>query len=280
MNRIAALRAIAQNIGDLLVDSTVASTTASQIYNGQFVFTREGQLIGKHLYIDTGAAAGQSRLIGSLHPANGYVIVAQAFSSVPSVNSTFFITEKANKAEYDNAIDRAFGIARTRYLEDRVATLQLVATQYEYPVPSGMEWISTLRLVPSGNTDYNAASKVDTIFEIPPRYFRNEINAVGSYVIVLDSRQINLDDFDEEWVNVIGQAKPSPIGSDNSIVPAELEEYLIAAASMNMASRRMGENQEWVRKFYMFRDEVKGRGLSEPGLEDYIFRHGRGRRVK
>ena len=278
MNRVGAIRAISQNLGDLTIDSIVASLTATSIYAADFVFTNEKQLFGKYLYIDTGAGAGQSRVVGSLHPANKFIVFAQSFNSIPSVNSSFVITDYFRKADYDNALDRAIGIARLKYLEDRVATIQLVATQYEYAVPSGFDYITCIRLVPSSHTDYAADSEVDTIFEIPPRDFRVERNPVGSYVIIFDPRRLDMDDYNNELAHVIGQAKPVVAGSDNGTLPADLEEYLIAMSSMLLSSRRMAENQEWVRKFYMFRDEVKGRG-NEAGLEEYIFRHGRGKRV-
>ena len=279
MNRITAIRAISRNLGDLKIDSTVASVTGTSVYNDKFIFTHEKQLFGQFLYIDTGAGAGQERVLGSLHPINKFVLVPQAFASIPSTNSTFFITEHFAKTDYDNALDRFIGIAKTRYLEDKVATLQLVASQYEYPVPSGFEFISCLRLVPSGHSDYGGDDEVDKIFEIPPRDFRIEVNPLGTYIIAFDSRKIDLDELDEEWVRVIGQVKPDIGATDNATIPVDLEEYLIASSSMLLASQRITEQREWILKFGMFKDEIKGRGR-EAGLEDYIFRYGRGRKVK
>ena len=164
------------------------------------------------------------------------------------------------------------GGARLLHLQEKVATMQLVATQYEYPVPSGFEYISLLRLVPSGYTDYSSDDEVNRIFELPPRYWRIEPNAKGTYVIVFDSRKINLSNFDEEWVNVLGQVKPDIASTDNATIPEDLEEFIINGASVLLASQRIGEGQEWRIKFQVFRD-------TQRTLEDYVHRSRYGKQV-
>jgi len=89
---------------------------------------------------------------------------------------------------------------------------------------------------------------------------------------------VNLSELDTEWIRVVGQAKSVVGTTDTSSVPEDLDEYIKAGMSMLLASRRMDENTEWKTKFYMFRDMVRGVAGS-PGLEEYIYRQPRGKRV-
>ena len=273
MQRIDAIKAISRNLKDLIVDASPVSLTGSSIMANELIHPDARQLQGKNFYIYSGAAAGQERIAGSLNPTKRELIFTQVFGSVPSLNSNFILTDYFKKSEYDNALDRYIGIAKIKFLEDKVATLSLVATQYEYTVPSGFEWVSGLRLVPSSNTDYGDSDKVYRLFEIPPRDFRIERNALGSYMIVIDSRKVNLDYYDNHWINVMGQVKPDISATDNATITSDLEEFIVTGASMLLASQRINENREWLTKFYMFRDNLRP-------LEDYIYRYGRGRKVK
>ena len=284
MNRIEAIIASARDLRDLVVDTTPSSLTGSSLDIARLVHPADRQLIGRNVYIYSGGGSGQDRVIGTyLAPVagrDGRTVFTRFFSPIASTNSNLIITKFWDKLEYDSALDRAIGKARMLFLEDSVATLQLVGSQYEYPVPSGLEWISTLRLVPSGNSDYKADIEVDRFFEIPPRMFRIEQNPTGSYLIVINPQKINIGaSLDEEWVRVLGQSKPVVSGTDNATIPVDLEEYVVAKVSMLLSSQRIEESQEWRTKFTMFRDEVRGRG-NDPGLEDYIVRVGRGKKVR
>ena len=271
MNRMDSIKASSRNLRDLVVDTVPASLTGSTIDADDLIHPVSGQLKGFNLYLYGGAGAGQARVITDFLPANNRV-VTRGFGSIPSTNSSIVIFEKFRKDEYDNALDRIIGIARGKYLENRVATLSIVATQYEYAVPSGFEYIRALRLVPSGYSDYDADDEVSRIFEFPHTSWRIESNPLGTFIIVFDRRKVSLDSFDEEWVRVIGQAKPFIGATDNATIPEALEEYLIQGTSMMMASQRIDENREWQAKFYMFRDMTRD-------LEDYIYRHRMGKKV-
>lgn len=272
MDRIDTVKAIARNLGDLILDSTVASAFGSAMRFDELIHPNPKQLQGKYSYIYKGAGSGQNRVIGSLNTTTRLIMFSQVFASTPSINSQAIITDYWDKLQFDNSVDRIVGKAKLLFLQDKVATINLVATQYEYAVPSGFQYISTLRLIPSQNTDYDAEDTIGAVFEIPPRFFRIEMNPNGSYIIAFDSRKINLDDFDDYWVRVEGQVKPDIGTADTSSIPEDLEEYIIAGASMMLSAQRINENQEWRQKFYMFRDTFRP-------LEDYIYRHGRGRKV-
>ena len=272
MDKITSIKAIARNLGDLVVDTTVASLTGTSVDALKLIHTVPNKLIGNEFYLYEGGGAGQDRIVGSFVPTNDRLIFDRAFTTVPSTNSKFLMFQHFLKDDYDNALDRMIGVAKLRYLEEKVATMELVATQYEYAVPSGFEYISTLRLVPSGHTDYDAVDDVDRIFELPPRYWRIEANAVGTFVITIDPRKVNLDGLNKQWINVLGQAKPDISPTDNATIPEDLEEYLISGASMMLASQRIAENREWQIKFGVFRDLNRS-------LEADIYRPRYGKRV-
>ena len=277
--RIDLLKSVARNLSDLILDGVPASLTGSTIDHLDLIHPLSNQLQGFYFYLYSGAGVGQARIVGSFNPANRRLVFPQGFTTIPSTNSNFILTKDFPKLDYDNALDRFIGIAKQSYLEDKVATMQCVATQYEYAVPSGMKWISNLRLVPSGSSDYGADDEVDRIFEIHPRNWRIEQNPTGSYLIVIDSRKVDMDVLDKEWLRVLGQAPPDIAGTDNATIPANLEEFIIVGASMQLASDKIDESRKWQAKFYMFRDELQGRP-GQAGLEAYIFRTGRGKKVE
>lgn len=273
-DRMGIIKNCALNLYDLLVDGIPASLTGSTIDHLNLVQPLSQQLQGAYFYAYSGAGAGQERVVGSFNPTNRRICFPQVFSSLPSINTNFILTKKYPKSQYDNALNRAIGIARMKNLTEKVATLSLVATQYEYAVPTGMEYISTLRLVPSGNTDYAGDSVVDAVWEIAPRFWRIERNAGGSYTISFNPTKINLSPYDKYVVRVNGQAKPDITGTDNATVPAELEEYLTSMTSLLMTMLPDKPDP----KFAIFRDMVKGTP-GNPGLEAYISSYPRGRKV-
>lgn len=275
--KIGLYQAVSRNIGDLLIDSVPTAVTATTIDCTKLIHQQYDAFLGKEIYIYAGAGAGQSRTVGSYVPASRRLVFAETFGSVPSTNSNFLVFNYFQKIDYDYAFDTMFGNAKLKNLQERTGTLQLVASQYEYAVPSGFEYISTLRLVPSGSSDYGSDDEVSLQFELRPHLWRIEANPLGSFCIIFDRRKINLNDWDNEWVRVMGQVKPDVGATDNATIPADLEEYIKAGMSMLLTSRRMDETTEWKAKFYMFRDMVSGRGNS-PGIEEYVFRQPRGKR--
>ncbi len=273
MDRITAIKAISRNLHDLVVDTIPASMTGTSVDALKLIHPITNQLQGKNFYIYSGAGAGQERTIGSFNTTNRRAVFPEAFITVPSINSNFLVFTHWMKSDYDNAVDRLVGMAKLSYLQYRVATMALAATQYEYLVPSGFDYIGNLRLVPSGSdTDYAADDEVDRIFEIAPSSWLVTANPQGSYTIVFDPRKISLDSLDEEWMTITGQAKLDVAATDNATIPEDIEEYIIAGASAILASERISEGQEWKSKFSIFRQTMDN-------LEPYVFRHRRGKRV-
>ncbi len=260
---------IGRSIGDVLVQGTPTGATATTMDSNVLIFPDAQKLKGKELFLFEGQGAGQARTITLFDPSTNRVTIEPQFSIVPTADTKFLIFEHYQVQDYENAMNRSMGKVKLRHLVDMVATASFVATQYEYAVPSGMEWISTLRLIPSGNSAYRDHIDIRNIFEIPPRFWRIEANQGGSYIIAIDPRQINLNDFNGQIFDIKGQSKPDFGGT---LIEEDLQEYIIMNSSMLLTSQRVMEDQEWRNKFIMFRDEVRT-------LEDYIVRNGRGKHV-
>ncbi len=272
METVSIYEAIGRNLGDVLVKGVPTNCTASMLASPILTEPVIDQLKGKDLFIYMGAGAGQAREITAFTPGSKAVQIGQSFDTIPTTNSKFLIFSHFKAEDYENAMNRAFGIVRLKNLVETSGTIITVGTQYEYPVPSGMEFVNSLRIVPSGGSnysDYEVESYVNSIYEIPPRNFRIEINPLGSYVIAIDPRKISLDFFDGKSLRIMGQSKPDLTGT---VTSEKLQEYIIAEASMIMSSTRIDEGQEWKVKFYMFRDMTKE-------LENYVYTPRRGKQV-
>ncbi len=271
MGDISLYEAVARNMRDVAAKGT-GSATGTVVYSSAFIHPVADQLKGKSLYIYDGAGAGQMRTITKSIVGSKSVEIGVQFTTTPSINSGFLVFNKFEAEDYENSMNRAMGWAKLRHLEEKSATLSIVPTQYEYPVPSGYEYISTLRLVPSGGTsysDYGADDEVQRLFEIPTRFWRIEANPLGTFVISLDPQKIDLNSFDGQAFRVMGQVKPDFTAT---LISEDMEEYIVSAASMLMCSQRISENQEWRSKFAMFRDTTKD-------LEQVIWTRPRGKKV-
>ena len=270
--RIDAVREIARNLRDLVVDTTPASLTGSSIDALKLIHPNNNQLRGNPFYSYSGGGPGQSRIITEFLPENNRMTFQELFTTGVSLNTRFFVLDNWEKEEYDSAIDRALGLAREVYREDVSGTIGVVGSQYEYAVPSGMTDIHTIRIVPSGNTNYQGDTEVRDIFEFPPHLWRIEVKPTGSHVITFDPRRIRLSQFDNEVVEIMGQQRPIVAGTDNAKIPEDIFEFVVAKASTRMAGQRINEDQEWLLKFRELRADAKT-------LEDHIFRPRRGKPV-
>jgi len=272
MDRIDVIKSIARNLRDLIIDSVPASACASFVDAADLVQPVSGQLRGNTFYIYSGGGLTQERTVATFTPANNRVGFDYPFTTVPSTNSKFLILDRWDKKEYDNAVDQMVRQAQMRYLEPMVATMTLVATQYEYTVPSGMKFIHSIVMVPSGDSDYPNDEEVNTQVVFPPRYWSVGANPLGSYLIMFKSGMVDMDNYDNERTRVMGQAQPSVGTTDASVVPSDLEQYIIDGASMLLSSQMVDEDSRWKTRFYLYRDNTRAN-------EEFIFRHRRGKPV-
>jgi len=272
MDKISLEKAVARNVKDLIIDAPPASLSATFLDFSRLIQPREGQLIGRNLYIYSGAGAGQDRIVTSFDPANNRLSFDQAFGSIPSTNSNCVLFNQYEKVDYDNAVDRLMGRAQLFYYQEAVATLALSATQYEYAVPSGFKFIERLHIVPSGHTDYGADGESQRLFEIPWHKWLIGGNAGGTRLIVFDPRKIDLYWLNNESIKVTGQRRVDALGTDNATVPEDLEEYVIEGATMLLYRQKIDSEEEFNRKF-------KYSQITFSALEEQIRSHIYGREV-
>ncbi len=272
MLRYELYEAVARNAGDFIEKGTVASLTGTTIDALSLIHPLSGQLKGYQLFFYSGAGAGQYPIVTDFLPANNRVQVDQAFNPAPSTNTAWMMFRRFRKLDYDNAFNRAFNLARLKNLQEYVATLAIVATQYEYTVPSGMSYINTFRIVPTAGSDYAMNDEIDRIFEIEARYIRIERNVGGSYAMSFDSRMINLSSLDGAIIKVMGQAPLNIAGTDNADIPESVQEYLISATTQFLVSAKVGEDENFKTLFSLYQGNTRE-------LEKYIFVHRRGKKV-
>lgn len=252
MDKTEVIKAIAINLGDLVADDSVGSPTGTSVNMLALVHPLASQLKGYGLYVYSGGGSDQFRIISDFTPASHLAVIGQPFTTVPSTNSKAMIFQAFNKDDYFNAVHRAVGVARTYHLEEATATLALIGTTYENAVPSGFEYISRLRLVPTSGSAYEDVPVIRDNFEILPDMFRIEPNPVGSLCIIFDPRFIALTNLNNQWVRVYGQAQIASA----STIPNDISEFVIAHATTNLSIRRIREGDEWRNKFFAFKGDA------------------------
>jgi len=223
---------IARNVGCLTLETTATGGSTNSIVSTDMVYPQTDQIRGQEVYIWSGAQAYNSRVVASFNTGSDAAHIVPALSAAPSTNSQFILLKQFRIADMKGAVDRAFGIARNLYYDTYYTTITLVASQYEYTVPSGLDAVGYLQLVPTSGSDYMDDSDISSVFEIKRGYWKLEKN-----IIVFDPRIINMDNYDLKSCRVYGQSRAPAIPSDSSTVPSMLEEYLIAKGSQLIASR-------------------------------------------
>ena len=246
MNRNELQTAIARLLGDLLLEGTVDAGTTSGIADTELAFSLADQLKGKELAIMSAASptlAGVSRTISA--SSVGSLSLTPSLPAAPTAGDTYHIYSSFKYQDYKQAIDEAVRRARDIHLIDASATLSIVATQWEYAVPSGFRYISDMWFVPSGSLDY---ADQDTAFRIPRSAWLVKANPAGSKVIAFDPRIIDLDDWDDELIRLYGQRRPAElsVGTTVSEIP---ESYLIQKAMSLLTLRKLGYGAEWAARF-------------------------------
>src|SRR3990167_2677437 len=120
MQRIDVIKSVARNLRDLVVDTTPATLSTTQISATRLIHPETNQLRGFPVYLYSGAGAGQDNIVASFDAANNRMGFDRAFTTSPSTNTNFIVTRFWEKSEYDNAVDRIIGMARQFNLEEKV----------------------------------------------------------------------------------------------------------------------------------------------------------------
>ncbi|MBU1621934.1 MAG: hypothetical protein KJ888_20945 [Gammaproteobacteria bacterium] len=244
------IETLARNLRDLVIDGNVGTASNIMIGSDDLTFPQDDQPNGYELYIYSGGGYGQARTITDFNSTSNQATVP-SLTEVPSTNAKFMVLKSFKKSDYDNFVDRALGQVKLSYLERKVATMALVASQYSYVVPSGWSCIQQLRFVPSGHSDYSIDSQLANVFDLPTNMWRLELNPAGTCNIIFDPRRINLDNFDNNMMHIVGQAAPD---MNVATMSGKIQEYVIAKATALMASTKISDSVEWQQKFAIWRD--------------------------
>ena len=253
MDRIAIETAVARLLGDLLLEGTIDSATTTQIADTELVFALAGQLRGNDLYIHTATSvtlAHQFRVVAT--SLVGSISVTPAFTIAPTVGDKYNLYSKFKHSDYLNAFNTAIRRAREIGMVEAIATLGLIATQWEYAVPSGFKYIHEIRVIPSVNTDYD----LDDTYPLPRGSWLVRTMPNGTQVIAFDPRFVDLDDIDKEIAHVYGQRKPNDmiVPTANSEVP---ENFLIYQTAALLALQKITEGPEWDTRYKYFVTEAR-----------------------
>ena len=241
MNITEVIKSVADMIGDLLVEGTVKPTGWGYTFNSDDFrrFPLANQLKGYCIYFNNAATlTGQQSYIASHAAGSPTICVVPSLPGQPLENDKFLLLKEFSGADYWETLKRAHNRGRDIYLIPFMATISLVATIWEYAVPSGFKWIDELRIVPSGHTDYD----LDNVLVLHRGDWDIRANAQGTQVIMFDPRFIDLDEYDKEIVYIIGQRKPKDIaapvsGSINT--PEVPEDFLVYKMAALMSQKKL-----------------------------------------
>lgn len=263
MNKIELMAAISRNLGDLVMDGTVSTSNVSRsiFYDTALVAEVDNQFKGHFLYLHTFQTVGvdgeavvvKANVVGS----NSIEVVPSFSMAVPTLGDGYYMTKRFDRAAYDGVIDAAVRRVREYYLIPFAASLSMVASQWSYPVPSGFKYINELVMVPTGHTDYSDALHWRPLF---PDSWSVKVNPAGSYMIELDPRLADPDMYDSGVVMVRGQRRPvSLTGVTINVEGGEVvNDFIIHYAAMELANRRITDDQEFVQKFHNHRRIAEG----------------------
>lgn len=243
------VKLVARGLNALVTDSTFGTVVDASVFGDKTLqFRQAEQLQGKQIYA-YGAPTFTpiSALIDVFVPgAVPTVHVVPSFSLIPTTTRSYLILDYYKIDEIQSAVEQAIKAAGKYYFPPAIATLAVVGTQYQYTIPSGFTYIHDMHFVPTAGTDFHTDIAA---FAIPRQWW-----TVENKKIVFNPEEVYLNDWDKEWLEIRGQARPALLSADNSAYDDILEEYLVAHAIENLAWRRMDESDLWRQKYYMAKD--------------------------
>ena len=255
MTRDEIITQVSQLLGDLLLEGSVDTADRTYIADTDLVFDLTNRLKGKEVYflVGTNPNMGEVRAIKSY--GVGTLEVTPSLSVAPTTGQPYHIYEHFRYKDYQRTIEESVRQARERYLIDMEATLALIATAYEYCVPSGFRYVHDIWVVPSSSvpTSVDYADQ-DSAFRLPRNSWQVKAQVSGSRVIAFDPRIVDLDDWNEETIRVMGQRRPAELGATQSCeIP---EGYVINKSLAMLALRRIGEGPKWPQMFGYYASEA------------------------
>lgn len=252
MNKLTLFPAIARRLGDFILDGIVGTMLSGNIiYDTNLVAEANNQMKGFQLYCYQGVGFNQARTVTANSINSMSITVTPTFGTIPTIGDKYYLTKRFGWDDYSSAIDEAVRRARFLNLIPYSATMGLVATQYEYSVPSGFKYIHELQLVPSGSTDY----EMKNACPLDRRAWSISRNPLGTYTVYFDVRFFDPEWNDADMLLVRGQRAPMELSTPtaNSEVDAD---FLIAHASTILANRLIDEGQAWLQRFLAYKMEA------------------------
>lgn len=240
MNRQDLETSIARILGDLLIEGIVDSGNGNSIADTELVFAETGLLRGMDIHFKQTTSPTISDLARTIATySQGSLGFIPSLAFAPTVGDTYNIYKSLRHADYKAAIEDAHRRASELYLVETSATLALVATQWEYAVPSGFKYIHSIRLVPSVGTDYETLDSLG--FNIYQQLDRGSWTVRtlpnGSRVIAFDPRYLSLDNYNNYAAIVEGQRRPGSLSSPTFSIEPAIDGYIFASARAMLAPR-------------------------------------------
>ncbi len=245
-NKIDLLKRVTRNLGVLLVDSVVGSAASNLMHDEALEFQNSQQLQGRNLYVFSQVGSAHStfdRLIKGYTPGGVPTIqVAPSWgtNSLPTIGQPYVILDFYKIHEVKSTIEQSIKAAGKWFMPRTYATLTIVASTYEYSVPSGFKYIAHMHFVPS-TTDNRL---------LPQYRIRRDSWSIENSKIVFNPNFIDLNWHNNQMIRIVGQGTPPLLEDDEDTYDDQLEEYLTAYCMRELSFRRMGDaNKEWVNKY-------------------------------
>ncbi len=244
--KIDLIKQILRGVDSLVAEGTVGSAPDNSHFNDESLqFRTANQLEGKQVYND-GNPTTSSALIDIFVPG-GNPTLSLVPSLLASPTGSYFILDRYLISELKDVAERAIKAAGKSFFVDLTGSLSVVATQYEYAVPSGFIYIDDMHFVPTSGTP----------FDDPAFYSINREHwDIEKGSIVFNPDFINLDRFDGHSIRIIGQGAPNPLTSDSDTYDDILENYLVAWGVSRLSFRRMTESELWRDKYRAAKSEL------------------------
>lgn len=243
--KIDLIKKVARSVEALVIDSTLATPTADTFNDKRLAFQNAEQLEGKQVYVyGAPTFTPVDAVIKTFVPGAVPTIRTQpTLSTIPTAGQAYLILDYYKIDELKEAVEDAIKAAGKFYLIPATTTITLIATQYEYTVPSGLNYVNRLHFIPTLGTDF---AELDN-FPIP-----RGVWWIQSKKIVFNPELIDLDDYDKKRVRVCGQGRPPLLELDDATYDDILEEYLVAWATRKLCVKRIaggGEADPWLQKY-------------------------------
>uniref|UniRef100_A0A6M3JUE6 Putative tail protein n=1 Tax=viral metagenome TaxID=1070528 RepID=A0A6M3JUE6_9ZZZZ len=150
MNRLNMRRLIASNVGDLRIYGAATGGAVGYIADTVNIYAGIENDINAGWVNFTKTATNYEARFKSVDSLNQRIYVSPAFTSAPVSTNNYEVLAQ-RKAYYDNLINEAIKVAMGKFLLDNVdESLIMNPEQYEYTLPSSLDYISAIYMDSTG----------------------------------------------------------------------------------------------------------------------------------